>query len=73
MGCFRGNQELKHTTGMLIVNNIIHHLATFSHFTYVMMTSSNGNIFRVTGPSWIQLLPVNSPHKGQWRVALMIH
>ena len=32
------------------------------------MTSSNGNIFRVTGhfPS-----PVNSPHKGQWREALM--
>ena len=41
-----------------------------------MMTSSNGNIFRVTGhlcgeftgPRWI---PVNSPHKGQWRGALM--
>ena len=30
------------------------------------MTSSNGNIFRVTG-RW----PVNSPHKGQWRGALM--
>ena len=29
-----------------------------------MMTSSNGNIFRVT-------VPVNSPHKGQWRGALM--
>ena len=33
----------------------------------LMMTSSNGNIFRVTGP----LSPVNSPHKGQWRGALM--
>ena len=41
-----------------------------------MMTSSNGNIFRVTGhlcgefigPRWI---PVNSPHKGHWRGALM--
>ena len=38
-----------------------------------MMTSSNGYIFRVTGlcvgnsPA-----PVNSPHKGQWRGALMI-
>ena len=32
-----------------------------------MMTSSNGNIFRVTGP----LSPVNSPHKGQWRGALL--
>ena len=29
-----------------------------------MITSSNGNIFRVTGP-------VNSPHKGQWSGALM--
>ena len=28
-----------------------------------MMTISNGNIFRVTGP-W---LPVDSSHKGQWR------
>ena len=33
-----------------------------------MMTSSNGNIFRVTGHLWP---PVNSPHKGQWRWALM--
>ena len=33
----------------------------------VMMTSSNGHIFRVTGP----LSPVNSPHKGQWRWGLM--
>ena len=31
-----------------------------------VMTSSNGNIFHVTGHS-----PVNSPHKGQWRGALM--
>ena len=29
-----------------------------------MMTSSNGIIFRVTGH-------LNSPHKGQWRGALM--
>ena len=41
--------------------------------THSMMTSSNGNIFRATGPlcgefsGW----PVNSPHKGQWRGALM--
>ena len=32
-----------------------------------MMTSSNGNIFRVIGP----LSAVNYPHKGQWRGALM--
>ena len=40
--------------------------------SFGMMTSSNGNIFRVTshlcGNSPV---PVNSPHKGQWRGALM--
>ena len=49
------------------------------------MTSSNGNIFRVTGhlcgeftgDYWpfvrgIHRSPVNSPHKGQWRGALMV-
>ena len=37
------------------------------------MTSSNGNIFRVTGRllRGIHRSPVNSPHKGQWRGALM--
>ena len=35
-----------------------------------MMTSSNGNIFRVTGAG-NSPVPVNSPHKGQWRGALM--
>ena len=36
----------------------------------IMMTSSNGNVFRVTGPLYSPV-PVNSPHKGQWRGALM--
>ena len=36
---------------------------------YIMMTSSNGNIFRITGPLWGE--PVDSPHKGQWRGALV--
>ena len=41
-----------------------------------MMTSSNGNIFRVTTGYWpsvrgIHRSPVNSPHKGQWRGALI--
>ena len=37
------------------------------------MTSSNGNIFRVTGPLWGGGggSPVNSPQKSQWRGALM--
>ena len=39
-----------------------------------MMTSSNGNIFRVTLPfvRGIHWSPVNSTHKGQWRGALML-
>ena len=37
-----------------------------------MMTSSNRNIFRVTGPLCGEFTgPVNSPHKGHWRGALM--
>ena len=38
-----------------------------------MMTSSNGNIFCVAGPfvRGIYRSQVNSPHKGQWRGALM--
>ena len=43
--------------------------------TVFMMTSSNGNIFRVTNPLCGEFpgprSPVNSPHKGQWRGALM--
>ena len=35
-----------------------------------MMTSSNGNIFLVTG--LCARLPVNSAHEGQWRRALML-
>ena len=49
-----------------------HVLAPAGHFSH-MMTSSNGNIFRVTGPfvRGIHRLLVNSPHKGQWRGGLM--
>ena len=36
----------------------------------IIMTSSNGNIFRVTG-HLCGLSPVNSQHKGQWRGALI--
>ena len=43
-----------------------------SWFNHNMMTSSNGNIFRVTGPLCGEFTgPANSPHKGQWRGALM--
>ena len=39
------------------------------------MTSSNGNIFCVTGPLWGESIghPVDSPHKGQWCGALMFY
>ena len=42
-------------------------------FFHRMMTSSNGNLFRVTDPFlWgIHRWPVNSPHNGQLRGALM--
>ena len=38
----------------------------------IMMTSSNGNILRATGPLCGEFtVPVNSPHKGQWHWALV--
>ena len=39
----------------------------------ILMTSSNGSIFRVTGPLWggIHRSPMDSPLKGYWRGALM--
>ena len=42
-------------------------------FLQYMMTSSNEIIFRVTGPLCGDFTrsPVNSPHKGQWRGALV--
>ena len=39
-------------------------------FRVIMMSSSNGNIFRVTGHVTGHSL-VNSPHKGPWRGALI--
>ena len=39
---------------------------------WLLMTSSNGTIFRVTGPfAGNSPIPVNSPHNGQWGGALM--
>ena len=44
----------------------------FTEHVFTMMTSSNGNIFRVTGPlCGNSPVPVSSPHKVQWRGALM--
>ena len=44
-----------------------------SHGEQRTMTSSNGNIFRVTGPLWGESTssPMDFPNKGQWRGALI--
>ena len=57
------NPEL-HTIGFVEIFAYLVHL--------LMMTSSNGNLFRVTGLlcGGFHGSPVNSPHKGQWRGAL---
>ena len=56
------------------------YIACFRHLNHddessiiYMMTSSNENVFRVTGHllRGIHRSRVNSPHKGQWRGALM--
>ena len=47
-------------------------ISTHERYPVSMMTSSNGNIFRVTGHcAGIHRSPVNSPYKGQWRGALV--
>ena len=48
-------------------------IVNVNDLSFYMMTSSNGKIFRVTGPfvRGIHRWPVNSPHKGQWRGALV--
>ena len=48
-------------------------LQRFIDSVFCWMTSSSGSIFRVTGHLCGEFTgpPVNSPHKGQWRGALM--
>ena len=59
------------------LNVILHHNTEYSLTQeepfFPMMTSSNGNIFRCHWPfvRVIHRSPVNYPHKGQWRGALM--
>ena len=67
-----------HLTWNLRVNNTFLYGQSYHHSMWsngtksIMMTSSNGNIFRVTGPLCGESpVPVNFPHKGQWRGALM--
>ena len=58
-------------------HGLVHLILSLIYFSYLfvdcMMTSSNGNVFRVTGHLCGEFTgpPVNSPHKGQWRGALI--
>ena len=69
---FHYNIEKGVSTSSILIQrypNILHNIPN----TFRMMTSSNGNIFRVTGHLCGEFTgsPVNSQHKGQWRRALM--
>ena len=65
--------------GALTSHFMEEHSSPTSIFPVFMMTSSNGNMFRVTGfvrgihrrLRGIHRSPVNSPHTDQWRGALM--
>ena len=66
--------------GALTSHFMEEHSSPISIFPVFMMTSSNGNIFRVTGfcpgnsPRWLRGIhrsPLNSPHTDQWCGALM--
>ena len=59
---------------IFIVDVSFYHTNLFrTSMPYIILTSSNGNIFRVTGPfvRGIHRWSVDSPHKGQWHRALM--
>ena len=63
---------LQQSTSMIAVRG--QSLHTFCYgIRKTMVTSSNGNIFYVTGPfvRSIHRSPLNSIHKGKWRGALM--
>ena len=65
--------------GALTLHFMEEHSSPTSIFPVFMMTSSNGNMFRITGFWWgihrwlrgIQRSSVNSSHTDQWRGALM--
>ena len=66
------NFDPSHTVAMLH-NGHVYRQGTLGKFEYIMMTSSNGSIFHVTGSAPLAFVrgPVNSPRKGLWRRALM--
>ena len=68
-----GDTTVLHEAFEISIINHLQHCRRLKGPLLLMMTSYNGNIFRVTGPfvRGIHWSPVNSPHKGQWRWALM--
>ena len=61
--------ELLNKQAMLMIWDAIVVMWCHCFVCCIMMTSQNGNTFHITGPLWGW--PVDSPHKGQWRGALM--
>ena len=49
-------------------SGLLYSAVEYTLFNTIMMMSSNGNIYGVTGPLWGESTrsPVDSPHKGQW-------
>ena len=61
---------LRNTEIVKMNYSITHGMASYwPWLNYLMMTSSNGNILRITGHLCWEF--TGSPHKGQWRGALM--
>ena len=78
-GMYVMNPHMYEWTHTRSFENHIYHMATWNPVLYISwnllcMTSSNGNVFCVTGPlcgDFTTGSPVKSPHKGQWHGALV--
>ena len=70
---FSLKEMIKYLAMICILVNIFCTHIEYNHISSCMMTSSNGNIFRVTGPLCGELIGHRwiPPQKGQWRGALM--
>ena len=70
---FSLKETIKYLAMICILVNIFCTHIEYNHISSCMMTSSNGNIFRVTGPLCGELIGHRwiPPQKGQWRGSLM--
>ena len=74
---FRHNEMRNHICQYMFIKKMCRHFGAVCRFhrrlwRYIMMTSSNENVFRVTGHLCGEFTgPGEFPHKGQWRRALM--